>query len=63
MKKQILCIVVAAALCLSFAACARGTQEEENTLLEYPGVSWDATPGGGYPGHGLPRRCGAEQLR
>ena len=39
MKKQILCIVVAAALCLSFAACARGTQEEENTLLEYPGVS------------------------
>lgn len=44
MKKQLLCIVVAAALCLSFAACARGTQEEENTLLEYPGVSWEATP-------------------
>ena len=44
MKKQILCIVVAAALCLSLAACARGSQEEENTLLEYPGVSWEATP-------------------
>ena len=44
MKKQILCIVAAAALCLYFAACARGTQEEENTLLEDPGVSWEATP-------------------
>ena len=42
--KQILYLAVALALFLSLAACAVGTQEEENTLLEYPGVSWEATP-------------------
>lgn len=42
--KQILYLAVALALFLSLAACAVGTQEEENTLLEYPGVSWAATP-------------------
>ena len=42
--KQILYLAVALALFLSLAACAGGAQEEENTLLEYPGVSWEATP-------------------
>ena len=42
--KQILYLAVALALFLSLAACAVGTQEEESTLLEYPGISWEATP-------------------
>ncbi|HIR64203.1 MAG TPA: hypothetical protein IAB92_03185 [Candidatus Faecousia faecigallinarum] len=38
---KLLCVIL---FCFFLAACAGGAQEEENTLLEYPGVSWEATP-------------------
>ena len=42
--KYVLCVFLIASLMLTLFACQDASSTGENEMLEYPGVSWEATP-------------------